>query len=1056
MNHFNLSVTVLVRSMGRPELTVALESVYAQTWERLQVVVLNASGLPHPALPLDSRVEVALIEPGCAVLRARAANLLLEQAKGDFVLLLDDDDWLAPSHIERLVMTLLSSPDCVLAYTGVDCVSLSRDGRWETIRRYDEIYDPVRLRFENYIPIHAALLRRSVLVQADAPHFDEAFDLYEDWDFWLQCQQQGAFARAPGVSAFYRIAPTHGEGVQTGNPERAVAAFHALLEKWRNRWSSIELGQIWITARHLKPALERIEGADQELRQLRGRSDAEYAALMTAKQASDAAYAGALSQLEELRKEKDNFQETHRDLQRCHDELAARMQSLAVQLETYSKQLPNSAISLQATQERNAVLAQELCASQAKLESTVAEYQAAQQQYRLAEQQAAAELLAANQQHQLFVQQAASELQAERQATEQQAARLQRHIATLDAQLHLIWNGWSWWLTRPLRGVTKVYRELRAQVFSGLHRLGLAVYRNETLAPLVWLIPESVKHGVRNGLLRGSSQLLPSAEMGLWINTPAEVETEPLVTILIPVYNHSAYIKQCIESALAQDWTNLEVVVVDDASSEPQVQQILGELAAQPRLRIFCNPQNLGICRTQNRALLESKGSIIAFLDCDDYLPASAISTAMAAWRPDTVYLHTGRINIDEQGLEVSRIHFASLPRESYFEENLKAMYATHLKLIKRAVFAKVGMFDDRFDSAQDYEMLMRIAFRYPSSAFVHVPEFLYFHRFHIGQTTERQRRKQGHLTLQIQKEARLRAAIRAGKYGRFLSIIMLSYGKHTQTLRAIQGLAETVRVPHEVILYDNGSSTETVEFLRNQIDGQFPNVRVFYGDHNLGPAHGRREALKYARGEWFIVFDNDEVPELGWLEELLLRAEVNDGVGAVCCRVIFPDETLQFSGGQVIELGDGFIDLALYDRGRRYDELESCQFREVDWCPIGATLFTRNIAEFLHAGYPNAFEDSGVSFALKKQGLRLLNAPGALVWHDHIIFQPKAEMKEQYMRDRYNAKLMLRSVSSFYRENGLIIKDEYVWRENQLTGLSKEALVKKLLDPAVIAREFS
>ncbi|MCC7136122.1 MAG: glycosyltransferase [Nitrosomonas sp.] len=957
MNRFNLSVTVLVRSMGRPELTVALESVYAQTWERLQVVVLNASGLSHPALPPDFRVEVALIEPGRAVPRARAANLLLEQAKGDFVLLLDDDDWLAPNHIERLVMTLLSSPDCVLAYSGVDCVSLSGDGRWETIRRYDEIYDPVRLRFENYIPIHAALLRRSVLAQADAPHFDEAFDLYEDWDFWLQCQQKGSFARAPGVSAFYRITPTHGEGVQTGNPERAVAAFHALLEKWRNRWSNVELGQVWITARHLKPALERIEGADQELRQLR---------------------------------------------------------------------------------ERSAVLAQELCASQAKLESTVAEYQAAQQQYRLAEQQAAAEL------------------QAVRQATEQQVAGLQRHIATLDAQLHLIWSDWSWRLTRPLRGVTKAYRELRAQVSSGLHRLGLAVYRNETLAPLVWLIPESVKHGVRNWLLRGSSQLLPPAEMGLWINTPTEVETEPLVTILIPVYNHSAYIKQCIESALAQDWTNLEVVVVDDASPEPQVQQILGELAAQPRLRIFYNPQNLGICRTQNRALLESKGSIIAFLDCDDYLPANAISTAMAAWRPDTVYLHTGRINIDEQGLEISRIHFASLLRENYFEENLKAMYATHLKLIKRAVFAKVGIFDDRFDSAQDYEMLMRIAFRYPSSAFVHVPEFLYFHRFHTGQTTERQRRKQGHLTLQIQKEARLRAAIRAGKYERFLSIIMLSYGKHTQTLRAIQGLEKTVRVPHEVILYDNGSSTETVEFLRSQIGGQFPNVRVFYGDHNLGPAHGRREALKYARGEWFIVFDNDEVPELGWLEELLLRAEVNDGVGAVCCRVIFPDETLQFSGGQVIELGDGFIDLALYDRGRRYDELESCQFREVDWCPIGATLFTRNIAEFLHAGYPNAFEDSGVSFALKKQGLRLLNAPGALVWHDHIIFQPKAEMKEQYMRDRYNAKLMLRSVSSFYRENGLIIKDEYVWRENQLTGLSKEVLVEKLLDPTVIAREFS
>ena len=70
------------------------------------------------------------------------------------------------------------------------------------------------------------------------------------------------------------------------------------------------------------------------------------------------------------------------------------------------------------------------------------------------------------------------------------------------------------------------------------------------------------------------------------------------------------------------------------------------------------------------------------------------------------------------------------------------------------------------------------------------------------------------------------------------------------------------------------------------------------------------------------------------------------------------------------------------------------------------------------------------MSFALKKQGLKLLNAPGALVWHDHITFQPKVEMREQYMRDRYNPKMMLKSVASFYKENRLIIYDEYIWRE--------------------------
>lgn len=352
--------------------------------------------------------------------------------------------------------------------------------------------------------------------------------------------------------------------------------------------------------------------------------------------------------------------------------------------------------------------------------------------------------------------------------------------------------------------------------------------------------------------------------------------------------------------------------------------------------------------------------------------------------------------------------------------------------------------------------MLMRVAFHFPSSSFVHVPEFVYHHRLHSQQTTETQRAQQDRMTKLIQREARLREGIQQGKYSRFISFIMLSYGKHTQTLKAIEGLKDTVRIPHEIILYDNGSDAETVEFLKNEIDGLFDNVQVFYGERNLGPAQGRRVALEKARGEWIIIFDNDEIPEPGWLEELLVRADSTENVGAVCCRVVFPDEKLQFSGGKSVVTDDGLIDLALYDRGERYDDLSTCIFREVDWCPIGATLFTRNIATYLHEGYPNTFEDAGVSFALRKQGLKLLNAPGALVWHDHITFQPMAEMREQYMRDRYNPKMMLKSVASFYQENGLLIHDEYIWRENGLQGLSRQEILSRLDEALALETRFS
>ncbi len=965
-------VSILIRSMGRPELNEALASVYAQTWGNIELLVVNASGNPHP--PLTTHTGLRLIDPAEPLSRSQAANRLLDEATGEFLMFLDEDDWLAPDHCQRLVETLQRSSKHVMAYAGVDCIQDSDSLERHSIRIYDDEYDPIRLLLENYIPLHAALFHRKLIESPVNARFDPAIDLFEDWDFWLQCQQGGPFIHVPGISAFYRIQADHGAGVNALDEQGAIKAFEQILDKWRHRFTNEQLSAIVVRARHLRDAQTKLTETNVALDQIKQQAEAL-----------------KLVRVQELAA-------ANRTLARTNLGLVNRINRLSEE---------RLALHSQANQ----LLEQQQQLTQANHEL----------QNRLTDRENQLDIAA------------------------HAANSAQSHIQTLDDYIHTIWRSRSWRFTKPLRSAGVATRKLRSLFFTRLHQIGMTLYRSEGTAPLMNLIPATVKRRIHNTLLLGSTlPATPGESSRGGQHVVKSLNDVPLVSIIIPVYNHANYILRCIESALKQSWPNIEVIVVDDASPAPEVKHILDSLK-HPRLKILHNDRNLGICATQNRALMASRGEVIAFLDCDDYLADGAIETCMRTWHDNTVYLHSGRINIDENDREINRINFVSLPRADYFSENLQAMYATHLKLIRRDAFAKVGLFDERFDSAQDYEMLMRIAFHYPSNSFVHVPDFVYYHRLHAGQTTEKQRTKQDRLTSTIQQEARLRQAIRNGDYKRFVSFIMLSYGKHSQTLRAIEGLLATVRIPHEIILYDNGSESETVAFLQQYIDGRFPSVKVIYGDRNLGPAQGRKAALDHASGEWFIIFDNDEVPEPGWLEELLLRAEANENVGAVCCRVVFPDHTLQFSGGEVIDKGDDIIDLALFDKGKRFDDLTSCGFRQVDWCPIGATLFTRNIAPYLHEGYPNAFEDAGVSHALKKLGLQLLNAPGALVWHDHITFQPKAEMREQYMRDRYNPKLMLRSLSSFYLENGKIIFDEYVWRENRLDNLSKVELISKL-----------
>jgi len=901
-------VTVIVRTKNRPGLLAeALRSIATQTYSKIEIIVVNDGGddVSETIRPFNNGgIAIIPLQFSESMGRSKAANAGLEKATGKYIAFLDDDDWLEPEHIRQLLELLenQSHTDCIAAYSGVRCIDQETG---EVIKLFNQPYNPAALKLENYIPVHAVLFHRSVIESPAACRFDEAFDLFEDWDFWLQLQAHGKFIWNEHVTANYRIINgSSGEGVFS-DEARAVNALNALVEKWRHKWSTTEIIEIIAHARLLGKLLEKTEslrfGLDQE------------------------------------------------------------KQQLLLQLSAANQNLENIKQELENTKHAN----------------------------------------------------------------------------------ELLLNSLSWRITKPLRDLRRVLAEKSGKIFILRQIIWLSLikaYQNKYLQPLIRLIPFNLKHSLKALFIpQAPGRKLPKYSKDL------------KVSIIIPVYNHADHLQECLDSALNQTYSNLEVVICDDSSTDPEVREIIENYRDQPKLKILYSDKNGGISATQNRLLIASTGDVIAFLDCDDYLAENAIEAAMNAWRNDTVYLHTGRINIDQDGSAVNRISFEHLPRQDYFLENLDRMFATHLKLIRRDAFAKVGLFDPRFDSAQDYDMLMRIAFHYPTQAFAHIPDKLYFHRLHNKQTTVSMNDKQLANTQLIQKEARMRQDIRNGKFAHFVSIIMLSYGKKEQTLEALISLKETVNIPHEIILFDNGSVPETVDFIKLHIEGHFDNLKVIYNDTNLGPAAGRREALHHASGGWFIIFDNDEIAEPGWLEELLVRASSDDNIGAVCCKVIFPDESLQFSGGLITYLDDELVLLDLYDKGKHVYDLETAQFRECDWCPIGATLFTVNPALFLHDGYPNAFEDAGVSMALKRAGKRLVNSPGSWVWHEHLIYRKNIDMKDIYVNDRYNPAKMLTSLRSFYRENGLIIKDEYVWRENRLNSLSRAELVGLLTQTVAV-----
>ncbi len=153
-------VSVLVRSMERDTLRDALDSIASQSLDDVEIVVVNAKGGTHCALPERwGRFVLRLVNDGGAPLtRSQACNAALDAARGQWLLFLDDDDTLDPAHLQRLLDALLAFEGARVAYAGVRVT----DAAGQTIRSIDERFDRVRLWQANYLPIHAVLFARSL------------------------------------------------------------------------------------------------------------------------------------------------------------------------------------------------------------------------------------------------------------------------------------------------------------------------------------------------------------------------------------------------------------------------------------------------------------------------------------------------------------------------------------------------------------------------------------------------------------------------------------------------------------------------------------------------------------------------------------------------------------------------------------------------------------------------------------------------------------------------------------------------------------------------------
>ena len=209
------------------------------------------------------------------------------------------------------------------------------------------------------------------------------------------------------------------------------------------------------------------------------------------------------------------------------------------------------------------------------------------------------------------------------------------------------------------------------------------------------------------------------------------------------------------------------------------------------------------------------------------------------------------------------------------------------------------------------------------------------------------------------------------------VSIIIPVYDRDRFTYNCLRSIANHLDVPAEIIVVDDGSSEDTVQFLRS-----IAGVRWIRNEHNIGYVASCNRGAAVARGSSLLFLNNDTLIQPGWLSTLLTRKKSDSTIGAVGSLLVYPNRVISEAGAIIWRDGSGWN----FGRGFCEDDPASAYVRDVDYCS-GASLLVDRAKFFEIGGFderyaPAYYEDADLCFALRKEGLRTVFEPRSVVVH--------------------------------------------------------------------------
>ena len=493
---------------------------------------------------------------------------------------------------------------------------------------------------------------------------------------------------------------------------------------------------------------------------------------------------------------------------------------------------------------------------------------------------------------------------------------------------------------------------------------------------------------------------------------------QPLITVITPVFDTPVHrLKEAVESVVAQAYENWELLLIDDGSSAADLLDALPALAARDRrVTVGKVGKHAGISAASNQGLALARGEWVSFLDHDDVIEPDALFqfAKLLQTHRDAEMIYSDEDKLTEAGYEAPLFKPDWSP--DFF---LSYNYVGHLTAIRREIVQRAGGFRSEFDSAQDYDLFLRIAER--TNRIHHIPRVLYHWRRSADSSAISVRQKPGQLDATRRAiedhlkrhDERAHVAVdwrthafcirRELLEARKISIIIPSWRDSESLQRCIESLASKTTYPTYEIVIVQGDTQSSNAY--HYFSGLPHRVLRLSGASNVSVL--KNFAVRQTDCSWLLFLDgNIELIETDWLTimaEHIQRPEV----GAVGARLLNPNDTIEHAG---IVLGVNGIAQPAFRGFPSEHPGANRQLQVTRNCSAvsgACMLMRRDVFQEVGGfdeGLPDSLADIDLCLKMQRAGYLIVYTPFAkLYWHEphHDKIDPPGEaiMRERWSR---------------------------------------------------------